>query len=109
MLVVVVGWLFVAMGTVGFVYHAMEFRAQGPIEQGFFWVLALRLLAIVGGVFVLRGANWARWLLAAWLAYHVVLSAWHSLSEVIVHAAFLAIVAYVFFRARASGFFRKAA
>ena len=36
-------------------------------------------LAIVCGVFLLRGHNWARWLALAWIAFHVVLSAFHAI------------------------------
>ena len=37
-------------------------------------VLAIGVAAIVGGIYVLRGANWARWLLAVWMALHVAIS-----------------------------------
>ena len=104
--VAIVGWLFIAVGIVGFVYHAAELRVQGPIEQEFLLVLLLRLLAVVGGVFLLRGANWARWLLVAWLAYHVALSIAHSMSEVAVHFVFLVVIGYLLFRPRTSAFFR---
>lgn len=58
-----VGWLFIAVGTMGFAYHATEFKIQAPLNYDLVWVQFVRLLAIVGGVFLLRGANWARWLL----------------------------------------------
>ena len=32
------------------------------------------LLAIVSGVFMLRGQNWARWLALVWMAFHVAIS-----------------------------------
>ena len=38
------------------------------------WVLAIGIAALVGGFYVLRGRNWARWLLAAWMLFHVVIS-----------------------------------
>jgi len=43
----------------------------------------IRIIAVVGGVFLLMGHNWARWLMLAWLAFHVAVSAFHSLSEFI--------------------------
>ena len=58
--VAIVGWLFVAVGIVGFAYHVMDLRAAGPFDAELVAVLFVRLLAIVGGAYVLRGADWAR-------------------------------------------------
>jgi hypothetical protein len=41
-------------------------------------------------------------------AYHVILSAFHSVSETIAHAALFAVVAYVLLRPKASAYFRVA-
>ena len=30
----------------------------------------IRVAAIVGGAFMLRGHNWARWLVLAWIGFH---------------------------------------
>lgn len=106
--VTLIGWLFVAAGVVGLVYHAGEFRSQGAFQYDLVWVSLVRLLAIVGGVFLLRGRNGARWLVTAWMAYHVVLSAFHSPFELVVHGLLLAVIAYVLFRSRASAYFRSA-
>ncbi len=69
--VTLVGWLFIAAGIVGIAYHATEFNASDPFGYDLLLALGVRILAIVGGAFALRGANWARWLLLVWLAYHV--------------------------------------
>lgn len=37
-------------------------------------VSSIGITAVVGAIFVLKGYNWARWLLAAWMALHVALS-----------------------------------
>ena len=104
--VTVVAWMFIVVGIVGFAYHAMQFDAR-TFDNQFTWVILLRLLAIVGGAFVLKGANWARWLLSVWMAYHVVLSAGHSTSELAVHGALLLIVAFALLRGPASKYFRS--
>ena len=106
--VTVIGCIFIAAGVIGFVYHVSEFKAQRPFQYDLVLVSLVRLLAILGGVFVLRGKNWARWLLLAWIAFHVVLSAFHSLFELAVHGLLLAVIAYVLFRARASDYFQSA-
>jgi hypothetical protein len=94
--------LFIVTGLVGLVYHLRDLSAPNPFRYEILWVLTLRLLAIVGGAFLLRGVNWARWLLIGWLAYHVVLSAWHSVSEFVFHAVLLVVIAYMLLRTRAA-------
>lgn len=106
--VTVIGWLFIAAGIVGLVYHATALETSGPLDYEALWVLLLRLLAVIGGAFMLRGADWARWLVLAWIAYHVVLSAFHSWSETAVHAVLLAGVAYLLLRPEAGAYFRGA-
>jgi hypothetical protein len=56
---------------------------------------------------MLRGRNWARWLLLAWIAYHVALSAFHSLSGVVTHALLFMVIAYFLFRPQVSEYFRR--
>lgn len=104
--VTVISWLFIAAGTIGFVYHLTEFKGQFKYEL--VWVCLVRLFAIVAGLFMLRGSNWARWLLLVWIVYHVILSAFHSLSELAVHSLLLVVVAYFLFRPKASAYFRAA-
>lgn len=106
--VTLIAWLFIAAGTIGVVYHATEFDVRRPFDNDGGWVLLVRLLAIVGGGFMLRGADWARWLVLAWLAYHVILSAFHSWSETAVHAVLLAGMAYVLLRPEATSHFFRA-
>jgi hypothetical protein len=106
--VTVIGLLFVLVGAVGVGYHAREFRAPGPFQYDLIWITLVRLLATVGGLYLLRGSNWARWLLVAWLAFHVVLSAFHSVPEAIMHAVLLAIISFFLFLPRASVYMRGA-
>lgn len=107
--VTVIGCLFVAVGIVGFAYHAAELDTQSLFESDAILVLLVRLLAIVGGVFILRGADWARWLALVWLGYHVILSAFHSFPEALMHMALLAVIAYLLLRPEASAYFRATA
>jgi hypothetical protein len=103
--VTVVGWLCIAMGVVAVGYHTTELTAPNPMQNDVLWVLFVRALLIVGGVFLLRGHNWARWLLLAWLAFHVYISALHSLEAVVIHSFLLLAVGYFLLRAPASAFF----
>ena len=101
--VTILGGLFIVAGTVGLVYHLRE----RPLEPQIVLVSAIRVLAIVGGIFLLLGHSWARWLLLVWLGFHVVLSAFHSLSEASAHAALLLLVAYFLFWPPASKYFQS--
>src|SRR5262245_4546208 len=103
-----IGVLFIATGVFGLLYHAPELDVRHPFANDAAWVLVVRLLAIVGGAFVLRGRNWARWLVMAWMAYHVALSAFHTRSELIVHVVVLALVAWILLRPEVSAYFRGA-
>ena len=101
--VTIIGWLFIAVGTIGFAYHVREFMR--PFQYDTILVCLIRLAAIVGGAFVLRGRNWARWLLIIWMGYHVILSAFHSVAEVVMHAVLFGMIAYLLLRPRASAYF----
>ncbi|HEV8592709.1 MAG TPA: hypothetical protein VGQ55_11445, partial [Pyrinomonadaceae bacterium] len=100
--ITIIAWLFIAAGFVGLTYHLTEFDINGPFQFELVLVLVLRVLVIVCGVFILRGSNWARWLLLVWIAYHLVLSAFHSTSELAMHSVLLAVVAYFLLRRKSS-------
>jgi hypothetical protein len=102
--VTILGGLFIVAGLTGLVYHLSE----GPLDRGIVLISIVRILAVVGGVFLLMGHNWARWLMLAWLAFHVVVSAFHSLSECIAHLVLLLIVGYVLLWPPASKYFQSA-
>lgn len=105
--VTIIGWLFILAGTVGFLYHARELNIQDPFANDAVWVELVRLLAVAGGILTLRGSNIGRWLLIAWMSYHVILSFFHPFSELIVHVIVLAAVAYGLFHRTSGGFFRR--
>ncbi|MGH9883565.1 MAG: hypothetical protein ACRD6N_19240 [Pyrinomonadaceae bacterium] len=105
--ITVISWIFIAVGSIALLYHLSELRAQRWSEQGLVWVCFVRFLAVLSGVFMLRGFNWARWLLVVWLAYHVILSAFHSPFEVVMHSLLFGVVVYFLFRPQASAYFRR--
>jgi hypothetical protein len=104
--VTVISCLFIAAGAIGLAYHATEFKTQRPFQSDLVWVCFVRLLAILCGAFMLRGSNWARWLLIVWIGYHVILSAFHTLFELVMHSLLFAVVAYFLLRPQASAYFR---
>ena len=104
--VTIIGFLFIAAGAIGLVYHLTDFRAQHPFPYDIVWVSCVRFIAIICGVYMLRGRNWARWGALAWIAYHVILSAFHSVFELAVHGLLCAAFAYFLLRPRATRYFR---
>jgi hypothetical protein len=100
----ILGCLFIVAGLVGLVYHLSE----SPLDHWIVLISTIRILAVVGGVYLLMGRGWARWLLLAWLAFHVVVSAFHSLSESIAHVVLLMVVGYFLLGPPASKYFQSA-
>ncbi len=99
-----IAWVLIAAGAVGLAYHAGELRYSFRYEVAL--ACAVRLLAIVAGVFMLRGRNWARWLALAWIAFHVVVSVFHSFDQVLMHSVVLLLFAWFLSRPRAAAYFR---
>jgi hypothetical protein len=112
----VVGWGFVCVGCVAMVEGVLTFLGpSGPAStpgreyqdsRDLAWVAVSAIMAIAGGAFVLRGKNWARWLLALWMGLHLILNILHSPSEVIVHSVLFTGALYLLFRRSASAWVR---
>lgn len=106
--VTAVGVLFIATGAIGLIYHLSDFKALHPFPYDLVLISFVRLLAIIAGIYMLRGRNWARWLGLAWIAFHVIVGALHSVSQFAVHAVLCALIAYFLFRLPATRYFRGA-
>jgi hypothetical protein len=96
------GWLFIAVGSIGVAYHLRD----GSFDRWTVLIAAVRVIAIIGGIFLLKGRSWARWLLLVWLAFHVFVGALHSLSNSVAHFVLLAVVAYFLLWSPESKYFR---
>ncbi len=103
--VTIVSWIYIIAGIGGIAAHWNEFDFRHPFSNDVVLPLIVRALAIVAGVFMLRGANWARWLAIAWIAYHVVLSGFHSVPAAAIHALLLVVFAYFLCRRQAATYF----
>lgn len=101
--VTILGCLFIVAGLVGLAYHLSE----RPLDHWIVLISIVRIIAVVGGVFLLMGHAWARWLMLAWLVFHVVVSAFHSLSESVAHVVLLMVVAYFLLGPPASKYFQS--
>jgi hypothetical protein len=107
--VTVISFIFLAAGLAGLIYHLPEWKTPHPFQHEILWVTLIRLLAIVCGVYMFRGSNWARWLAVIWIGYHVILSVFHPIMELAVHALLFAAIAYFLFRRQSTEYFQAAA
>jgi len=103
--VTILSLLMLVTGVLGFVHHAYEARPWHTLPADAIAACLVSLVAVICGVWMLRGANWARWLTLAWMAFHVGLSALKSVQETIVHGVLLALFIYLLFRRPAREFF----
>jgi hypothetical protein len=104
--VTVISVVYIAAGAIGLAYHFREWRVPHPFQGDIWWISLVRVLAIVAGVFMLRGRNWARWLAIIWIGFHVVLSVFHPVMELVMHAVLFVVFAFLLFRRDASQFFQ---
>jgi len=108
--ITIIGWLFIVTGGVGLAYHCPEINIQQPFEVDSFWncfFCFVRFLAVLGGLFLLLGFNWARCMLVAWMGFHIVISALNSIFQLLMHCLIFGAILYFLFRPRASAYFRR--
>lgn len=104
--VTIIALLLIAVGAIGFTYHFGELGRR-PFPWEAVWVELVRLLAIVIGVFMLRGQNWARWLAVAWIAFHTVIGFLNTWQQGVMHALFLALFTWFLFQSDANRYFLR--
>lgn len=104
--VTLIACLYIAVGAISLIGHFRQLVTRQP-DWG--WILLTEALAIVIGIFLLRGQNWARWLALAWMAFHVALSAWppFRLVPTAIHAGFFIVIALVLLHPSAGRYFRR--
>jgi hypothetical protein len=98
------GWLFIVVGTVSTIYHLL----RGSFDRWVIPIVFVGAVAVLAGVFLLRGARWPRWVLLVWLAFHVVAIALESLWGAVEHLALLAVIGYFLLGPPTSEYFRRA-
>ena len=102
--VVIVACVYIAVGVVAFAFYFPELLKG---QQDAVWMELTELLAIVSGVFLLRRQNWARWLALAWIAFHVAISVFHPVRELVMHSVMCVVIGWVLFRPAAGRWFRE--
>src|SRR6266550_4543383 len=104
--VTIVAALYLMVGIFGFAFHGREALARPAFQYDDALIELTEVIAIVCGVFLLRGRNWARWLPLAWIAADAGFSFSDSLQKGAVHSLFLVVIAYFLFRPDAKTYFQ---
>lgn len=97
-LITIIGWVFIAVGVAGSARALWDIAGGGAMGELGIMVLS-GIVAILGGALLLRGSTWGRWVLAAWMAFHIAISALHDLVELAVHVVLFGAVLFFLFRA----------
>jgi hypothetical protein len=106
--VTLIAWIYIVTGTFGIAFHLKEFSGQPPgSHYEIVWITLVRLLAVLAGIYLLRARNWARWLAIVWMAFHAAVSVFHSLPELAMHTALLAVFGYFLWRREANAYFGR--
>ena len=104
--ITIISWLFLIFGSIALLSGLLPISNLSLEQLKGHWMVHLsRLLSIVAGLFMLRGHNWARWLLVVWIAFHIILSALHSALQLLIHAAIFGAILFFLFRRPASKYF----
>lgn len=106
--VTVIAWVYIATGALGLVYHFSDLNAGSVFRYDALWIELVRMAAVVCGAYMLRGRDWARWVALAWIGFHVIVSAFHTLPELAMHCLFFALIAWILLRRDAARYFRAA-
>jgi hypothetical protein len=111
--ITLISWLFIIFGSIALVSALLPIAGASPAQivaefKQHWMVHFLRLASIVSGLFMLRGHNWARWLLVAWMAVHIVISVLHSWTQLLIHALIFAVLLFFLFRRKSTAYFAGA-
>ena len=105
--VTIVAVIYILAGSVGFIYHLREWSSLSHSHTEILWMSVVRLLAVVAGVFLLRGENWARALALVWMAFHVVIGAMHDLTSLLMHSMLLVIIMLALLTQKSEAYFSR--
>ncbi|HEX6822393.1 MAG TPA: hypothetical protein VF123_10085 [Candidatus Sulfotelmatobacter sp.] len=102
---IVVSALLIVAGAAGLIFHLADLKGAHAVSYDLVLVSFVRLMAVVIGMFMLTGRNWARWLAMAWITFHVIVSAFHPVGELAVHLVLFGVFAVALFHRAAAQYF----
>ena len=102
--ILAIGALFLALGVLD-VFRGLaplfEPGHRGGLASDDMQVLAIGVAALIGGIALLGGRDWARWLLAGWMALHVAISLGQP-AALAAHLVIFGSITFLLFRSRMS-------
>lgn len=109
--ITIISVIFIVFGSIALLSGLLPIGGTTTAErvaelQSHWYVHVSRIFMILGGVFMLYGFNWARWLVVVWIAFHIVIGALHSPFQLVTHVVVFSVILYFLFRPKASAFFR---
>ena len=90
-----VGWLYLVVNVVALAYHYSD--VLPPHHTQDLWIDLVRVLGVLAGAFLLRGAPWAPWLAIVWMAFHVWVGWLNGRVPGLVHSGFFLLILYLLF------------
>lgn len=99
--ITIISLIFIVFGSIALVSGVLPFADL----KSHWYVHLSRILQIVAGVFMLYGRNWARWLLVAWIVFHIVVGAMHGLVTLLMHVVIFSVILFFVFRRDANVYF----
>jgi len=105
--IIIIGIFFIVLGvlSLGHAAWGLVNTQQRLTDLQNHWMIYLSaIVAIVGGAFLFKGQNWARWLLVAWMAFHIVVGALHGIVPLLTHVVIFSVILLFLFRRHASSY-----
>lgn len=106
--IAIIAGLFAAVGCLDVVRGIAPLFQVGRLASDDVLVIGIAVAAWIGAIFVAFGHNWARWLLAAWMGFHVAVGVGGGLVPLVAHVLIFGLLVFFLFRPRVAGHFRPA-
>ena len=103
--ITMLSFLFIIIGVVSTGVHVWQFKISRPTALEELGIYVIGALAVLAGIFMMRAKNWARWLALAWVSFHVIIAAFNQPLGLIIHAVFIALLAWFLFRRESQQWF----
>jgi len=94
--VTLIAALLLIAGALGLYADTKSFTTLAASHYDILWPIGAHVLALVAGVFLLLGHNWARWLAVVWMAFHIAIS-YPSAGKILGHSVFLLLFVWLLF------------
>ena len=105
--IIVISFLFILLGALTLIHAAWDTvnTDQRLTDLQQHWMIYLSAVAaIAGGLFLFKGQKWARWLLVAWMAFHIVVGALNGLGPLLTHVVIFSVILFFLFRPPATSY-----